>query len=163
MEGLSNLGRFNELMEDAKKLKRDLSSKPLNEVLDDMSNFLKKANYEGYKATKTILLLKPEKSVTAEKAYEELSLLLVDLKQYLTIKKEKSEITHKLDNIISKMAKIKVLLNKSFESPNPIIKRIINMTSSELSKSLKNLPKTKRVKKSIYTQSKITSFTSKGD
>jgi hypothetical protein len=61
------------------------------------------------------------------------------------------------------MAKIKVLLNKSFESPNPIIKRIINMTSSELSKSLKNLPKTKRVKKSIYTQSKITSFTSKGD
>ncbi|MCP8307976.1 MAG: hypothetical protein H3Z54_04700 [archaeon] len=163
MERLSNLRKFDEMMEDVKKLRRDLSFKPFNEILDDINNLLRKAGNEGYKATKTILLLKPEKSVTAEKAYDELSSLLADLKQDLTLKKEKSEIMSRLDIIISKMARLKVLLNKSFESPNPVVKRIISMTGLELSKSLKNIPKTKRMKKSGYTQSKITSFTSKGD
>jgi len=163
MEHISNLGKFYELMEDLKKLRRDLSLKPLNEILDDMDNLLRKANNEGYKATKTILLLKPEKSVTAEKAYEELSSLIADLKQDLTSKKEKGEIMRRLDIIISDMARLKVLLKKSFESPNPIMKRIISITGLELSKNLKDIPKTKRVKKSGYAQSKMTSFTNKGD
>jgi|GEM_PF-2459911 hypothetical protein len=163
MESLSNIRRFDELMEDVKKIRRDLLLRPIDEILDDISNFIRRANNESHKATKTILLLKPEKSVTAEKAYEELSSLLSDLKQDLTLKKEKSEIIRRLDIIISRMARLKVLLKKSFESPNPIVKRIMDITSLELSKSLKNLPKNKRVKKSIYTQSKITSFTSKSD
>ncbi|MGB9659346.1 MAG: hypothetical protein ACPLY9_02315 [Nitrososphaerales archaeon] len=163
MESLSNIRRFDELMEDVKKIRRDLLLRPIGEILDDISNFIRRANNESHKATKTILLLKPEKSVTAEKAYEELSSLLSDLKQDLTLKKEKNEIIRRLDIIISRMARLKVLLKKSFESPNPIVKRIMDMTSLELSKSLKNLPKNKRVKKSIYTQSKITSFTSKSD
>ncbi|MEM2873810.1 MAG: hypothetical protein QXD82_06585 [Nitrososphaerales archaeon] len=163
MESLSNIRRFDELMEDVKKIRRDLLLRPIDEILDEISNLIRRANNESHKATKTILLLKPEKSVTAEKAYEELSSLLSDLKQDLTIKKEKSEIIRRLDIIISRMARLKVLLKKSFESPNPIVKRIMDMTRLELSKSLKNLPKNKRVKKSIYTQSKITSFTSKSD
>jgi hypothetical protein len=163
MEHISNLGRFYELMEDIKKSRRDLSLKPLKEILDDMVNLLKKANNEGYKATKTILLLKPEKSVAAEKAYEELSSLLADLKQDLTLRKEKGEIIRELDAIISNMARLNVLLSKSFESPNPVVKRITRMMGIELSQSLKDIPKTKRVKKSGYTQSKITSFTSQGD
>ncbi len=163
MESLSNIKRFDELMEDVKKIKRDLLLRSIDEILDEISNVIKKANNESHKATKTILLLKPEKSVTAEKAYEELSSLLADLKQDLTLKKEKGEIIRKLDIIISRMARLKVLLKKSFEAPNPVVKRIIDMTRLELSKSLKNLPKNKRVKKSVYTQSKITSFTSKSD
>ncbi|MEM3068538.1 MAG: hypothetical protein QXH58_01330 [Nitrososphaerales archaeon] len=163
MESLSNIRRFDELMEDVKKIRRDLLLRPIDEILDEISNLIRRANNESHKATKTILLLKPEKSVTAEKAYEELSSLLSDLKQDLTIKKEKSEIIRRLDIIISRMTRLKVLLKKSFESPNPIVKRIMDMTRLELSKSLKNLPKNKRVKKSIYTQSKITSFTSKSD
>jgi len=79
------------------------------------------------------------------------------------LKKEKGEIIRKLDAIISDMARLNVLLSKSFESPNPVVKRIIRMTGLELSKSLKGIPKAKRVKKSGYTQSKITSFTSQGD
>jgi len=164
MESLLNIRRFDEMMEDVKKIRKDLSFKPYDEILDDINNLLKRANNEGYKATKTILLLKPEKSVTAEKAYEELSSLLADLKQDLTSKKEKSEIMRRLETIISKMARLKVLLNKSFESPNPILKRIIDMKNSELGKSIKTIPKTTRAKKKLgYTQSKITSFTSKGD
>ncbi|MCP8313681.1 MAG: hypothetical protein H3Z53_04830, partial [archaeon] len=72
MESLLNIRRFDEMMEDVKKIRKDLSFKPYDEILDDINNLLKRANNEGYKATKTILLLKPEKSVTAEKAYEEL-------------------------------------------------------------------------------------------
>lgn len=163
MERLSNLRKFCELIKDMKKLRRDLSFKPFNEILDDIHNLLKRVNNEGYRTTKTILLLKPEKSVTAEKAYEELSSLLADLKQDLTLKKGKSEIMHRLDIIISKMTRLKILLNKSFVSPNPVVKRIISIKGLKLSKSLNNIPKTKRVKKSDYIQSKITSFTSKGD
>ncbi|MGQ9468572.1 MAG: hypothetical protein ACUVTD_01905 [Nitrososphaerales archaeon] len=163
MESLSNLRKFDELIEDVKKLRRDLSFKPYDEFLDDINNLLKRANNEGYKATKTILLLKPEKSVTAEKAYDELSSLLADLKQDLTSKKEKGEIIRRLEIMVSKMARLKVLLNKSLESPNLVVKRIISMTGLELRKSLKNIPKSKRVKKHGYTQSKITSFTGKGD
>ena len=164
MESLLNMRRFDEMIEDVKKLRRDLSFKPYNEILDDINSILKRANNEGYKATKTILLLKPEKSVTAEKAYDELSSLLADLKQDLALKKEKSEIMRRLETMISKMARLKVLLNKSFESPNPILKRIIDMKKSELGKSIKTIPKTTRVKKKLgYTQSKITSFTSKSD
>ncbi|MEM3382745.1 MAG: hypothetical protein QXL52_02820 [Nitrososphaerales archaeon] len=163
MESLFDIRRLDELMEYIKKLRRDLSSKPLNEVLYDINSFIKRANNDGYKATKTILLLKPEKAVTAEKAYEELSSLLEDLKQDLTLKKEKSKIIQKLEVIISKMARLRILLNISLELPNPIIKKIISMSNLELSKKLKNLPKTKRIKRSNYIQSKITAFTNKGD
>lgn len=163
MESLLNIRRFDELMEYAKKLRKDLLSKSLNEVIDDINSFIKRANNDGYKATKAILLLKPEKSITAEKTYEELLSLLADLKQDLTLKKEKSKIIQKLEVIISKMARLKILLNISFEFPNPIIKKIISMSNLELSENLKYLLKTKRIKKSIHTQSKITAFTSKGD
>ncbi len=163
MEHISNLRRFYELTEDVKRIRRDLSFKPLDEILCEIGELLRKANNEGYKATKTILLLKPEKSVTAEKAYEELSSLIADLKQDLTLKKEKDGIMRKLDVVISDMARLNVLLSKSLESPNPVVKRIISMTGLDLSKSLEDIPKTRRVKKSGYTQSKITSFANKGD
>ncbi|MEM3584473.1 MAG: hypothetical protein QW193_04225 [Nitrososphaerales archaeon] len=149
------------MVEDTKKIRRDLSSKPLKEIIDELNNLIKRVTDESYKATRTILLLKPEKSVTAERVYEELSSLLANLKQDLRL--EKSEIMHKLDIMISNMVKLKVLLKKSFESPNPIVKKIISMMNSELIKNLKNIPNTKRVKKLSYTQFKITSFTNKKD
>ncbi|NWG08847.1 MAG: hypothetical protein HXX80_00790 [Nitrososphaerales archaeon] len=151
------------LVEDLKKFRLKLSSKPPEEALEDAMALFRRVNNEGYKATKTILLLKPEKSVTAEKAYEELSLLLADFNQGLILDREKGKTIRMLDLVISKMARLKILLHRSFESPNPVLKRIMDMRTSELGRGISSTKTTKVKKRSIYTQSKITSFTSKGD
>ncbi|MGQ9718422.1 MAG: hypothetical protein ACUVWK_00995 [Nitrososphaerales archaeon] len=151
------------LVEDLKKFRLKLSSRPLEEALEDAMVLFKRVNNEGYRATKTILLLKPEKSVTAEKAYEELSSLLADFNQGLTLNREKGETIRTLDLVISKMARLKILLHRSFESPNPVLKRIMDMRTSELGRGIGSMKTTRVKKRLIYTQSKLTSFTSKGD
>jgi hypothetical protein len=151
------------LVEDLKKFRLKLSFNPSEEALKDTMALFRRVNNEGYKATKTILLLKPEKSVTAEKTYEELSSLLAGFNQGLTLNREKGEMIRMLDFVISKMARLKILLHRSFESPNLVLKRIMDMRTSELGKGISSIKTTRMKKGLIYTQSKITSFTSKGD
>ena len=102
--------------------------------------------------------------MTADRIYEKLTLLLADLKQNLVTHISK-DIIRTLDQIISNMTKLRVLLDKSFESPNPIVKKIMEITeSSRLRPKSKTITKTARIKKKIgYIQSKISSFMVKSD
>ncbi|MCP8303871.1 MAG: hypothetical protein H3Z50_00125 [archaeon] len=165
MESLS-LDAFDELVEDLKNLRRELlRGRSFDDVHGDVHNLSKRIDDEAHKATKSILLLKPEKSLTAERVYEKLSLLLADLKQNLITDRGVNEMIRTLDLIVSNMTKLRVLLHKSFESPNPIVKKIMEMTeSSRLSPESRTITKTTRIEKKLgYTQSKISSFMGKGD
>ena len=165
MENYLSLEAFDELVEDLKNLRRDLlSGRSINDIHGNINNLSKKVDKESHKATKSILLLKPEKSLTADRIYEKLTLLLADLKQNLVTHISK-DIIRTLDQIISNMTKLRVLLDKSFESPNPIIKKIMEITeSSRLRPKSKTITKTARIKKKIgYIQSKISSFMVKSD
>jgi len=165
MENLS-LDALDGLVEDLKDLRRELlCGKAFDNFHDNIHNLSKRINNEAHKSTKGILLLKPEKSLTAERVYEKLSVLLADLKHNLIIKREGNEPIRTLDLIISNMIKLRDLLQKSFESPNPIVKKIMEMTeSTTLSPKFGTITKTTRIKKKVgYTQSKISSFLDKSD
>jgi len=166
MENYLSLEAFDELVEDLKNLRRDLlSGRSINDIHANINNLSKKVDKQSHKATKSILLLKPEKSLTAERTCEKISSLLSDLKQKVITNMEINEIIQIYDLILSNISKMGILLRKSVESPNPIVKKIIEITeSSTLSLKSKTIIKTVKIKRKLdYTQSKISSFTEKSD
>ncbi len=166
MESFLSLDAFDELVKDLKNLRRELlRGRSFDDAHGDIHDLYKRVDDEAHKATKSVLLLKPEKSLTAERVYEKLSLHLADLKKNLITDTGGDEMIHTLDLIVSNMTKLRVLLYKSFESPNPIVQKIMEMTGSlRLSPKSRTISKTTRMDKKLgYTQSKISSFTGKGD
>jgi hypothetical protein len=149
-----------EQLQDLKKIRKEtFSKKTVEQVLKDLRFRSKNIENISHKATRTILLLKPEISLSAEKTYEDLSLILADLKQNIHSYYKKETLLNKLDSMISSMTKLNIMLRKSINSPSPIIKRIMELTeNSGLNTAFKKIPNAKLKKRRDYMQTKITSF-----
>jgi hypothetical protein len=145
-----------EQLQDLKKIRKEtFSKKTVEQVLKDLRFRSKNIENISHKATRTILLLKPEISLSAEKTYEDLSLIKQNIHSYY----KKETLLNKLDSMISSMTKLNIMLRKSINSPSPIIKRIMELTeNSGLNTAFKKIPNAKLKKRRDYMQTKITSF-----